>query len=425
MGHPIVRDYRALTDAKITRWFNEPGRHCIGGNLYLNITSTLSRSWFVRYLGADGKRHDMGLGSCELVTVDEARAAALECRKLRSRGGDPLEHRRQVRARAHVEFAKRTLFADCVDAYFKQFSAGWSPGYAKRWRAIIATYALPVLGKLPASNIDTQLILQVLGEIWNDKTTLARKLRGWLEQILDFATTRGMREDTPNPARWKGHLETQLARPSKIAPVKHHRALSWCEIPAFFAVVKADGSVIARLVELIVLTACRKKEARLAQWGEFDLAQRIWVIPPEHMKGRRPHRVALSAAAVELLDSMRRVLGGYPLPQTYLFTWHGRPLNAGAPDKLRKRLGFFDKMTIHGLRSSHTDFAAEILNLTREVRELALAHKVGDDTETAYLRTDMFERRRALAEAWACWCLAKPIDSAVLIDGRQPAAAVA
>jgi integrase len=426
MGRSLTRDYRELTDAKIARWFTRSGRFCVGGNLYLNVTTALSRSWFVRYLGVDGKRHDIGLGPCELISLDEARAAALECRKLRAKGGDPLEYRREAQARARIELAKRVLFADCFEAYFAAFSPGWEASYAKRWRANLATCALPVLGKLPASSIDTQLILTVIGGMWNEKTTLARKLRGWLEQILDFATTRGMRDDTPNPARWKGHLDTQLAKPSKVAPVEHHAALHWRQIPEFFAAVRSENSVLARAMELIALTALRKSEAIGASWGEFDMAERIWTVPGERMKSRRPHRVPLSAVAVELLDGMRSDLSAEPLPQVPLFTTRrDKLLNPNFPDKLLRRLGYLHQMTTHGLRSSHTDFAAENLNLPREVRELALAHQVGDETERAYFRTDMFNRRRALAEAWGNWCAGRPIDPLVLIDGKQPAAAVA
>jgi integrase len=215
-----------------------------------------------------------------------------------------------------------------------------------------------------------------------------------------------------------------LARPSRIVKVTHHEALAWSEVPSFFAAVRANDSVIARAMELITLTACRKGEGLGAVWGEVDLAQQMWTIPRERMKDRRTrtrdHRIPLSTAALDLLDRMRRELGAEPLPTVPLFTWRGKRLNDGAPDKLLKKIGFFDKMTTHGLRSSHTDFAADNLNLPREVREMALAHKIGDDVELAYLRTDMFARRRALAEAWACWCQGRPIDPAVLIDGRQP-----
>jgi integrase len=412
MARHSARDPRFWTDARIAR-SHEASRFCLGDCLYLDVTCTaqgvVSRRYFYRYLHA-GKRHDMGLGSTALITLAEARAAVLEARRLRANGGAPIEQRRRAQAAARAELAKRTLFADCAEAYYAALGAGWSKGHRKQWQATIATYARPVIGQLSVNDVNTQLVLKVLGEMWEKTPVLAKKLQGWIEAIFDFATARGLRAQTDNPARWKGHLDKLLLRPSKIAKVKRQRALPWRDIPAFFAALKGDDSVVGRGLELIALTSVRKMEGLKALWGEFDLAQRLWVIPAARMKADRDHRVALSAAAVELLEEMRRRSGGNPLPQTYVFAARGgQALNNDMPRKLLKKLGYVDKMTVHGLRSSFRDWVDLATTFPAELAELALAHNVGTETERAYARSDRFEKRLKLADAWGNFCTGRSI----------------
>jgi integrase len=422
------REPRFWTDARIVR-LNRPGLHCIGDCLYVNVTPGGSRSWIYRYYHAGG-RHDMGFGSVDLVSLDEARAAVLQARKLRATGGAPIEHRRRAQATARAELAKASLFDDVVEAFFAAQSRGWSPAYAKRWRANLATYASPILGRLPVNEIDVQLILRVLNAeaFWDTKPVLAKKVQLSIEQVFDYARAKGRRAvELNNPAKWQGHLDKLLPRPSKVSKVKHQKALPWRDIPQFVIALRGDDSVVSRALELITLTHARKNEALGAVWGEIDLALRVWTIPAERMKkSDREHRVALSAAAVELLDGMRRRCGGSALPHTLVFpTRDGRELNDDMPRKLLKKLGYVEAMTTHGLRSSFRDFVAEATSFPSEIAELALAHAVGSDTERAYRRSDMFERRLALADAWGNYCTGRPIDPTVLVDGKLPATTAA
>ena len=425
MGRAINYNALRLTDTKIAR-LTTPGLFAVGGNLYVNVTASGGKQWIFRYRGRDGKRHDMGFGSTALVTLDQARQAALNCRKLRAQGGDPLAHRRLTLAAQRVALAKRTLFGECVDSYIAAHTAEWSETYAKRWRATIETYAIPTLGELPVDAVDNQLVLKVLRPVWDATPSLAAKLRGGIEAVLDHATAHGLRGKTDNPARWKDHLEHLLGKPSKIAKVKHHAALPWREIPALYARLHAKDTLAARALQLILLCVPRKMEASAAQWGEFDLERRLWTIPAERMKMERDHRVALPAVAAELLTEMRKDCGGIPLPSSPVFRGHrGKALSHSATWRLVQRLHYGGRMTVHGLRSSFTDFAAECTKVPREVRELALAHKVGDTVERAYLRTDMFEQRLQLADAWGNFCAGRPIDPAILVGGELPTAGAA
>ena len=107
-------------------------------------------------------------------------------------------------------------FDQCAAAYFKAHRAGWrNAKHAAQWETTLATYASPVLGKLPVAAVDVGLVLKVLEPIWKPKNVTASRLRGRIESILDWAKVRKYR-DGENPARWRGHLDHLLPERSKV-----------------------------------------------------------------------------------------------------------------------------------------------------------------------------------------------------------------
>jgi integrase len=212
--------------------------------------------------------------------------------------------------------------------------------------------------------------------------------------VLDWAKVKSYREGE-NPARWRGHLDHLLPARNKLRGVKHHAALPYAELPAFLWRLREPDDVEAHALELLILTAARADEVVGADWAEI-IAERAgwtWLIPGPRMKGRRPHRVALSTAARAILEKTpgeRR---------------HGRIFPEVSGHMLWKRLRTLtEAATVHGFRSSFRDWAAEQTNFPREVAELALAHRVGEKVERAYQRSDLLQKRRQLAEAWARYC---------------------
>lgn len=134
-------------------------------------------------------------------------------------------------------------------------------------------------------------VLASLEPIWQDKTETATRLRGRIESILDWATARGYREGL-NPARWRGHLDKMLARPSKVAKRDHHTALPISKLGAFMKQLRKQEGLGARALEFVILTAARSGEVRGAKWSEIDLKQKVWTVAGERMKAGREHRVA-------------------------------------------------------------------------------------------------------------------------------------
>jgi integrase len=360
-----------------------------GGGLYLQIAKNGSRSWIFRY-GAGGKRY-YGIGPLHTITLAEAREAAREARKLLLDGFDPIAERKARKADARIQAAKAITFAEAAEQYIDVHHPSWkNPKNQNQWRNTLATYAYPVIGKLPVAAVDTGLVLRVLQPIWRDKAETASRVRMRVERVLSWATVHGYRSGD-NPARLRGHLDHVLPAHAKIAPVQHHAALHYSEIPAFVKELHERDGFAAEALEFLILTAGRTGEVIGAKWPEFDLKARVWTVPATRMKSGREHRVPLSDRAVEILR-------GLPRDGDRVF-----PLSNMAFLQRLKRMKRGD-ITAHGFRSSFRDWAAETHDASRDVAEMALAHAVSDKTEAAYRRGDLFEKRRKLMVDWARFC---------------------
>jgi integrase len=388
---------RRLTVKEVAA-ITKPGAHRVSKNLYLQVGPTGTKAWLFRYM-RNGRSHGMGLGPLELVTLAEARDKALLCRKMLLDGKDPLEERRSERAQALLTAAATMTFRDCAKRYIEAHSKGWRNGkHRQQWRNTLETYACPVIGDLPVAAIDTGLIMQIIEPLWTTKTETASRLRGRLESILDWATARNYRTGE-NPARWRGHLDKLLPKRSKVAPVNHHDALPYAELPAFMQQLRDQGGVAARCLEFTILTAARTGEAIGARWSEIDPAARTWTVPAERMKAGRPHTVPLSDRVIEILAALPRSGSDVVFENGRA----GHPISNMAMTMTLRRMGR-DNITVHGFRSTFRDWAAEQTHYQNHVVEMALAHTIGDKVEAAYRRGELLAKRRDLIQDWAKYC---------------------
>ncbi len=368
-----------------------------GGGLYLQVSASGSKSWVFRFT-LRGRTRDMGLGSTEVVMLAEARDLAHECRKLVHEGIDPIEQRALVRSQRDLQRATSKTFAECTKAYIDDQQEGWrNPKSAIQWRNSLRTYADPIFGNLPVQEIDTVLIRRVLDPIWKTKTETANRVRQRIENILDWATVSGFRTGD-NPARWKGHLQALLQSPAKLKKVQHMAALPYPELGAFMVTLAKMKGHSPRAVEFQILTVARPGMVLLAEWSEINLDDQMWTIPGDRMKAGREHRVPLSGWAVEILEKVLPLAtdGNYIFPGAR----QGRPLSNMAPMAVLRRMGRGD-LTAHGFRSTFSDWCAEQTPFPAEVREMALAHSIGNKAEAAYRRGDLFEKRCPVMDAWA------------------------
>jgi integrase len=331
----------------------------------------------------DGRRHDMGLGKLDTVTLSEAREKARDARKLKAGGIDPLAAKRASRAAARAASVKSVTFAECADAYIRARRTGWrNARHAEQWQQSLDDYVFPIIGTLPVVAVDTALVLKVLEPIWHTKTETASRVRNRIELILDWARVSGYR-DGENPARWRGHFDKLLIQPAKVK-IRHHPAMPYADMPSFMTELHAQEGVGARALEFLILTAARSGEVRFATAAEFDKASAMWTVPPSRMKGNREHRVPLSVRALTLVDDVCAHISMNAMMR--------------ALSKIRPGL------TVHGFRSTFRDWAAEQTSTQNEVVEMALAHAIPSAVEASYRRGDLLDKRRELMTAWAKFC---------------------
>jgi integrase len=366
-----------------------------GAGLYLQIQPGGSKSWLLRYKRG-GKTSYMGLGPLHTIGLSEARQKAAEARRLLLDGKDPLAARRASRAAQKAAMTFRELAVD----YVKSHAPGWrSSKHLRQWESTLATYAYPVIGDMAPDAIETADVLRVLKPIWVETPVSASRLRNRIELILDAAKAKGLRSGE-NPAAWRGHLDKLLPARSKVRPVVHHPAMPYAKVAALVAALRDEDGGAARALQFLILTATRSGETLGATWDEVDLEQKLWTIPAERMKALREHRIPLSDPALAILTEMAAIRSSdFVFPGRL----HGRPLSGEAMKHVLRRLGL-EGVTVHGFRSAFRDFAGNETNVAREVAEAALAHAVGDATETAYRRDDALDKRRRLMDAWAAYC---------------------
>jgi integrase len=385
------------------------GMYADGGGLYLRITPEGARNWVLRYM-LNRRARWMGLGPLDLYGLADARAKALEARRKRHEGIDPIEARPAERTRQRLEEAKAITFKQCAESYIASRVAGWrNEKHKYQWPATLNAYAYPVIGTLPVRAVDTALVLRVLEPIWAKKPETASRVRQRIENILDLARVRGYREGE-NPARWRGHLDKLLPARSKLRRVEHLAALSYAALPGFLTSLRKREAVAARALEFLILTAARTGEVIGARWSEIDLRDKIWTLPAARMKAHREHRVPLSARALAILQEMQL---GRPGDPDDVFVFHGpkfgKPLSNMAFLMLLRRMGLND-LTVHGFRATFKTWASERTSFQNEIVEAALAHMVGNKVEQAYRRGDLFEKRRRLMQHWATFCTATPVQ---------------
>lgn len=379
------------------------GRHTDGGGLQLLVKKSRARSWVFRFM-LDGKSRDIGLGAAsgpDAISLAQARDAAIDLRRLVQSGIDPLQERARMDAESEAKTQAAHIagitFKASAEAYIAAHSDSWKNAkHRAQWPSTLETYVYPVMGDLPVADISIEHVMAVIEPIWKIKPETASRIRGRIETVLDAAKARGYRQGE-NPARWRGHIALMLPARTRLSR-GHHKAMPYAEIPAFIASLQSKDVMAALALEFTVLTAARSGETIGATWNEVDLKKAVWAIPAERMKAGKEHRIPLSSRAVEILEATKA------LGDDYLFSGNrGGKLSNMAMAMLLRRMDV--DATVHGFRSGFRDWAAESTGFAHEVCEMALAHAISNQSEAAYRRGDLFDKRRKLMDAWAKYCV--------------------
>lgn len=378
----------------------KPGQYSDGSGLYLIVNELGNRKWIFRFTFA-GKVRNMGLGSAEIVSLSDAREARNEARRLVAAGVNPIEARRQ-------EKSTKPTFGEMADRIVAERQKEWkNDKHAAQWCMTLKEYCAEIRPIL-IDQLTTTDILNVLKPVWERTPETGSRLRGRIETIINSAAALGfVSEDKANPARWKGHLEHLLSKRKK-SDGKHHPALPYEEVSSFIVNLRLQQSMAAKALEFKIYTAARTGEVIGATWSEFDLENKLWVVPGLRMKSGREHRVPLTKPAMKILAYLDN-------NRTGNFVFYGKslakPLSDMALEMLMRRMNCGNRKWVdpsqnklavpHGFRSSFSDWANEETSFAVDVIEKALAHVEKDKVRGAYRRKDAFEKRRQLLEAWA------------------------
>lgn len=382
------RPAKALT-AKSVQAATEPGKYFDGHGLYLRIDKAGSRAWVQRIV-IQGKRRELGLGSPDFVSLADARLTAYENRKLARSGGDPLQDRKAEKAVMTFEEAAREVH--------RLHKPTWkNPKHADQFINSLETYAFPTMGAVRAPDITPAHVLAVLQPIWLSKAETARRVKQRIGTVMKWCAAKGWCKS--NPAE-----TVDKALPKQTGKKEGRKALPYAEVAGCLAVVAAsDAGISTKLCfEFLVLTSVRSNEAREARWSEIDMEAAIWTIPAARMKMDRPHRVPLCNRALGVLRRAEGLDDDLVFPGSKI----GKPLSDATLLKLIRENGY--PVDIHGFRTSFRTWAQERTNFPREVAEAALAHLSGDAVERAYARSDVFDKRRKMMEAWAAFLAETP-----------------
>jgi integrase len=414
-----------LTDRKL-KSIKDPGRYADGGGLYLRVRDGqkgLSKSWVLLIMRA-GKRREITLGAYgdgpDQVSLAEARRrAAVE--RAAVEAGEESKRKRVASVEAGVP-----TFGQLVDQVLPGITQSLTNEKAKaQWRSTLETYAAPIWGRR-VDDITIADVSKALEPIWHEKPETASRTQGRIKRIFDAAIARQYRPDNPaDPAPLK-HLLGQ-----QIGTVKHHDALPFKELPAFWAGPLARLlSQSADMVRFAILTVARSGEARGALWSEIELDAATWTIPAARMKARKEHVVPLSRSAIHILrkNNANQATGGL----VFLSEGHGAGRTKRASKMFSENAGrellqgIRPGITLHGFRSTFRDWAGDHTDFDREVVEMCLAHAVGNAVERAYRRRTALEKRRDVMEAWERYVTGE-VRSAegVAVTPRQAGAAAA
>ena len=367
-----------------------------GGGLRYVHDSRGSRYWEMRYQ-VNGKSYALGLGG-ESTSLAQAREARDDVRALLRKGVNPAVSKRTDKIGTGTGLSNDSALQAAAEAYVASKGAEWNNDkHGDKWLRPMELHAAGLM-KTPLSDININIVLHFLEPIWTTKTETAKRIQARLSVIFQWAQVREIFIGE-NPASWE-RLRHVLPAPGKIRTIQHFRSLPHEDLPSFWFYMSKSDAASTMCLRFLILTCARSGEARAAEWSEIDIKGKVWTIPGSKMKAGKEHRVPLSAPAMHILRTQQKlaeVLGGsnpliFPSPNK------GTVMSDVAIAKTVRRYG--GDYTIHGFRSTFRDWCAESEDHDDLAAEISLAHMDKDKVRAAYLRSDLFDKRRKLMSDW-------------------------
>jgi integrase len=411
-----------------------------GGALLLAIYPGGSKAWLARTT-INGRRRDVGLGGFPAITLAEARAKALEARRLAGEGRDPSAEKKaaradriaaQAQAKLQAQLAKERSFEALAENYIAVKAGQWKgQKTAQVWRQSLRDHA-PALGPMPVSEIMRDDIIRIIKPLWASHPATARKLSHRIGKILAHAAFKGYRQND-------GIADVRVLIDNAILESppggKLRPALPWHVLPAFMAELTKRHGIHALALRFLILTAVRSNEARGARWSEIDFQASTWTLPGHRLKGEttrdvESHRVPLPTQALEILRAAYSYHTGSEvslaeLPRLAALKGNAlifaairdarKPLRDkdlskilremnGASDPPQWRASDGRPAVVHGFRSSFRTWTQDLHPMEAKAAEAQLGHRERNKVVAAYARSDLFARRVPLMAQWADHC---------------------
>lgn len=369
---------------------DKPYKLSDGGGLYLEIATSGSRYWRLKYRYG-GKEKRLAFGVYPEVSLAEARNRREVAKKTLAAGSDPAE----------VKKAEKIAQKLNIENTFEAVAREWHQSKADRWSLryrdeIIDTFEkdiFPYIGKRPVSEIKPMELLETLRRMEKrGALEKMRKVRQRCGEVFRYAIVTGRAEYNPAP-----DLATALATPKKT----HFPFLSVEELPYFLKDLSGyTGSVITKTAtQIIMLTGVRTQELRFAQWEDIDFEKQLWEIPAEVMKMKRPHIVPMSDQVVDLFKSLKPITGQYPL----VFIGRNdrtKPISKESVNQVIELLGYKGRLTGHGFRHTMSTILHEE-GFNSAWIETQLAHVDKNAIRGAYNHAQYLDGRREMMQWYA------------------------
>ncbi|WP_290887707.1 integrase arm-type DNA-binding domain-containing protein [Arenimonas sp.] len=367
--------------------------------LYLLVNPGGSKLWRLKYR-IGGKEKLLALGGYPDVSLKRARELRDEARQLIARGVDPNAQRREAKAEA----SGAGTFAAVAEEWIWRQTEAWTAGHKATVRSRLDRDVLPYLGSRRITEIEAPEILQVLRRVEaRGAIESAHRIKTVIGQVFAYAIDTGSASRNPARDLGSGALKTPIARPMAAVVKPSEVGALLCSIDNY------KGTHVVRCAfKLAPLVFVRPGELRAAEWTEFDLEGKQWVIPAARMKlGKaakadmnRSHIVPLSRQAVAVLQDVKALTGGgrYVFPGARS---DGKPMSENAITAALRRMGYDgDTMTWHGFRS----IASTMLNekgYNADAIEAQLAHTPGNKVRAAYNRAKFLPERTRMMQEWS------------------------
>lgn len=364
-----------------------------GGGLYLEITTTGSKLWRMKYR-IHGKEKRLSLGIYPIVTLAEAREGRDAAKKLLNQNVDPSADKQEQKKEA-ARNAENTFKALALE-WHENFKHKWTQRHADTVLRRLEIDIFPEIGSMPITEIKPSHIIEALKKVQKRGAfEPAHRLRQYCAQIFRHAIIHEI--TTSNPA-------AEIGAVLKPVKKKHYACLEIKEIPELLYAIERNNARLhndtRHAIRLLMLTFVRTKELIESTWDEFDLENAQWIIPAQRMKMRNEHIVPLSRQAIEILQELKERNERWQ----WVFPGHHSPRKHMSNNTILKglgRMGFQGRMTGHGFRALAMTTIKEKLDYRHEVIDRQLAHAPQSMVQRAYDRAQFLDERKVMMQEWA------------------------